>query len=62
MQDKEYLNVKEVAELFRVSKSQIYNLVKEEKINFLKIGASIRFDKEEITSKFKERNLQDATL
>lgn len=63
MEEKQYWTVKEVAEEFRVSTSALYELVRtDKKIPFLKIGASIRFDKEEITSYFKGRIFQDEAL
>lgn len=41
-------DVKEVAHFLHLSESQIYALVSEEKIPFVRIGKSIRFDPYEI--------------
>ncbi len=52
---KEIMNLKEIAEYLSFSQKKLYNLVKEEKIPFAKIGGQYRFVKEEIDLWLKEQ-------
>ncbi|SHJ28575.1 helix-turn-helix transcriptional regulator [Clostridium magnum] len=46
--DKKLLDVKEVAELLGVSTVTVHRMKKEGKIPYIKIGGSLKFDREDI--------------
>jgi excisionase family DNA binding protein len=48
MSTQEYLTVKELSQLIRISKTTIYDLVKDEKIPHIRIEGRIVFDKVKI--------------
>ena len=47
----EFLLRNEVAQIYRVSLRTVDNLVREKRINFLRIGRSVRFRRSEIEGK-----------
>jgi len=56
MKTQEFLNIDDACELFSISKASMYKIMERDKdFPRLKIGGSIRFDKEEIISYFKSK-------
>lgn len=47
-QRRDFLNVKQTAELLNVSHSTIYKFVRERKIKFVRVGCQIRFERSDI--------------
>jgi excisionase family DNA binding protein len=54
---KEFLTVKDVAELLSFSEKKIYGLVEEKKIPFIRIDGSIRFRYEDLDKWLEEKRV-----
>ncbi|HCS73179.1 MAG TPA: DNA-binding protein [Clostridiales bacterium] len=56
----EVLNVKEVADLFRVSSQTVYNMIKDGRLNPVKMGREWRFIRKDIESVIHGEEMQTA--
>lgn len=54
--EKEFISVAELAKTIPVSKAQIYNMVKANKLKHYRFGKKILFKKEEVVNTFEATN------